>query len=134
MKRFAAFAVLAALLATLPALPARADPPRDPDPFFGRDKALHFGFSAALAGGAYGASALAGLDGRGNRVAVGLAVALGAGYSKEILDAAGFGTPSLKDFAWDLIGTAVGLGVSIAIDYALSPAPAAKSGVPSPAR
>lgn len=123
--------VLAALVTTLP---ARADPPSDPDPFFGRDKALHFGFSAALAGGAYGATALYGLDGRANRVAVGMAVALGAGYTKEILDAAGFGTPSWKDFAWDLLGTAVGLGVSVAIDYALSPSPIEKSGRPAPAR
>ncbi|HVK68309.1 MAG TPA: hypothetical protein VM694_27810 [Polyangium sp.] len=123
--------VLATLLA---ALPAHAEPPDNPDPFFGRDKALHFGFSAALATGAYGASALSGLDGRANRVAVGMAVALGAGYSKEILDAAGFGTPSWKDFAWDLIGTAVGLGVSLAIDYALSPAPTEKTGRPAPAR
>ncbi|MDC3955039.1 hypothetical protein [Polyangium jinanense] len=131
MKRLVAPVVLAALVT---ALPARADPPSDPDPFFGRDKALHFGFSAALAGGAYGATALYGLDGRANRVAVGMAVALGAGYTKEILDAAGFGTPSWKDFAWDLLGTAVGLGVSVAIDYALSPSPSEKSGRPAPAR
>ncbi|MRG95222.1 hypothetical protein [Polyangium spumosum] len=123
--------VLAVILA---ALPVRADPPPDPDPFFGRDKALHFGFSAALAGGAYGASALYGLDGRANRVAVGMAVAIGAGYSKEILDACGFGTPSWRDFAWDLMGTAVGIGVSLALDYALSPSPAAKSGSMAPAR
>ena len=130
-RRLAAPALVLTLLA---ALPVRAEPPRDPDPFFGRDKALHFGFSAALAGGAYGASALYGLDGRANRVAVGMAVAIGAGYSKEIFDAAGFGTPSWKDFAWDLIGTAVGIGVSLAIDYALSPSPAAKTGSPAPAR
>ncbi|MDI1477508.1 hypothetical protein [Polyangium sp. y55x31] len=130
-RRLVAPVVLAALVTTLP---ARADPPSDPDPFFGRDKALHFGFSAALAGGAYGAAALYGLDGRANRVAVGVAVALGAGYTKEILDAAGFGTPSWKDFAWDLLGTAVGLGVSVAIDYALSPSPTDKSGRPAPAR
>jgi len=120
MKYLAAPLVLAALLT---AASARAEPPPPPDPFFGRDKALHFGFSAALAAGGYGLSSLA-ITGTQNRIAMGATLALGAGYTKEIVDAMGFGTPSWKDFAWDVIGTAVGVGIAVALDAAFAPAPA----------
>jgi putative lipoprotein len=116
-----ALVVPVALALTLAASPARADPPPAADPFFGKDKALHFGFSVALAGVGYGGAALVGFDHRADRAAMGASLAIGAGFTKEVLDAAGMGTPSWKDFAWDVLGTLAGLGVSISIDYALEP-------------
>lgn len=100
------------------ALPAKADPPVDP--FFGADKAKHFTISAALAASGYGLSAIA-IDGRKNRAVMGATFAISIGYSKEVLDAVGFGTPSWKDFVWDVIGSGVGVGLAVALDAAFSP-------------
>ncbi|WP_437672716.1 hypothetical protein [Sorangium sp. So ce131] len=107
-------------------LPARRSPPppggptRAPDPWLGRDKALHFFASAALAGGGYTLGALA-TDEIPGRLAVGAAVALGAGLAKEVFDAAGYGTPSWRDLAWDALGTSAGLGLSLWFDLAVLP-------------
>lgn len=87
----------------------------DPDPWFAPDKALHFSFSAGLAGLGYGGAALMTED-RGLRVAVGAGLALSAGIAKELADLAGLGHPSWKDLAWDVAGTAVGLLVSWLLD------------------
>ncbi|MBK9259177.1 MAG: hypothetical protein IPM54_05015 [Polyangiaceae bacterium] len=122
MKPALVASVLLASLVT--ALPVRADPPTEP--WFGADKAKHFTISAALAATGYGLSALA-IDGRKNRVVLGATLALGAGYSKEVLDAVGFGTPSWKDFVWDVLGTGVGVGVAFALDAAFSPSSASAS-------
>ncbi|WP_129352507.1 YfiM family protein [Sorangium cellulosum] len=110
--------------------PAPAAPPlvqstsqaltRDPDPWFGPDKALHFCASAALAGGGYALGALATEDVAG-RLAAGAVLALGAGLAKEALDAAGAGTPSWRDLAWDALGASVGLGLSVWFDLAVMP-------------
>lgn len=124
MKRSLVVAIAAPLafaLVLLAARPAHADPAPNPDPFFGRDKALHFGFSAALVGVGYGGAALVGFDHRADRAVLGASLAIGAGFTKEVLDAGGLGTPSWKDFAWDVLGTLAGLGVSISIDYATQP-------------
>jgi putative lipoprotein len=96
------------------------------DPFFGADKAKHFTVSAALAASGYGLSAIV-FDGRKNRAVLGATLALGAGYSKEVLDAVGCGTPSWKDFVWDVIGTGVGVGLAVALDAAFSPSPTTSS-------
>ncbi len=85
------------------------------DDWFGRDKALHFSFSAAIAGAGYAGASLATEDRRW-RLAVGGSLAIAAGAGKEIADAYGLGDPSWKDFTWDLIGTATGLGVAYLID------------------
>ncbi len=119
------------LASVVSALPVRADPPADP--FFGADKAKHFTVSAALALSGYGLSAIV-FDDRKHRAVLGATLALGAGYSKEVLDAVGFGTPSWKDFVWDVIGTGVGVGISIALDAAFSPIPSAASPAASPPR
>jgi putative lipoprotein len=107
------------LASVVAALPVRADPPVDP--FFGADKAKHFAVSAALAASGYGLSAIV-FDDRKNRVVLGATFAIGVGYSKEVLDAVGFGTPSWKDFVWDVIGSGVGVGIAVALDAAFSPA------------
>ena len=105
-----------ALLAPL----ARAEPPEpaDPDPWLAPDKALHFGASAAIAGGGYAFGALL-FEDYAPRVGLGIGLALTAGVTKEALDAAGLGRPSFRDLAWDVLGTAVGAGIALAIDAAI---------------
>jgi putative lipoprotein len=95
--------------------PAHAD---DPDPWFGRDKALHFGATAVLASGGYAGTALA-TDDRRFRLAVGAGLGLGAGVAKELWDLSGHGDASWRDLTWDVVGTATGLAVALAIDAAL---------------
>lgn len=109
---FVSVALLASLLA---AGPARAS---DRDPWFGPDKALHFGASALLAAGAYGATALV-TDDRGVRLAVGGGFALSLGIAKELWDLSGHGDPSWRDLTWDAVGTASGLAVAAALDYGI---------------
>ncbi len=127
MKR--ALAIALATLAVTTALPARAEPPVDP--FFGADKAKHFTVSAALAASGYGLSAIV-FDGYKHRAVLGATVALGAGYSKEVFDAVGFGTPSWKDFVWDVFGTGVGVGLAMAFDAAFAPVTAPRNTAPAP--
>lgn len=106
-------AALAVSLLSAPA--ARA---QDPDPWLGRDKALHFGACAILAGGGYALGAA--VEGtRAGGLAVGAAAGIGAGAGKELLDLAGLGDPSWRDFVWDLAGTAVGLAVGWGLDLLL---------------
>ena len=114
MRLLAPLAAAALLATTTPALAA----PPDPDPWFGRDKALHFTLSAVIAGAGYGVSALYTNDLR-IRMAFGGGVSVAAGAGKELLDLAGFGDPSWKDFAWDVIGAVVGVGISLSIDSAV---------------
>ncbi|WP_433929138.1 hypothetical protein AB3662_36545 [Sorangium cellulosum] len=95
---------------------------RGADPWFGDDKARHFGASMALAGGGYALGALATDDLHG-RIALGAALALGAGLAKEAYDAAGHGTPSFRDLVWDALGTTAGLGLSVWFDLAATPIP-----------
>ncbi len=108
MKRSSWAAALALVLA---ATTVRADP----DPWFGSDKALHFGFSSGLAIAGYGAATTFS-DSPVVRVAYGASVALLAGIGKELWDASGNGNASLKDFTWDVLGTAVGVTICWAID------------------
>lgn len=90
----------------------------DPDPWLGRDKALHFGASFGIATGGYGAAALMG-EGTTVRLGMGAGLALGAGVGKELLDLAGFGHPSWRDLAWNVLGTASGLLFAWTIDRLL---------------
>lgn len=92
---------------------ARAD---EADPWWGRDKALHFGLSAGLAAGGYGAASLF-LDERWHRAAVGAGFALSLGAGKELYDASSGGDASAKDLTWDVAGTAVGIGLALLVDY-----------------
>lgn len=103
-----------------PAIQLRSPAPA-PEAWVGTDKALHFTAAAALAGGGYALGAL-GLDAAPGRLAVGAGLAFSAGAAKEALDAAGLGTPSWRDLAWDVAGIAFGLLLSASIDYAARPA------------
>jgi len=87
----------------------------DPDPWLGRDKMLHFGVSAALAAGGYAAGSLA-WDGTGERLAAGAGFSLALGAAKELADMAGYGDPSWRDFAWDVVGTGAGLLLAWSVD------------------
>jgi len=109
MRRFALLLLPCGLLFSSPAAAA------DPDPWFGSDKALHFGVSAAISGGVYAISATQ-FESRTPPLLLGAGVSLAAGAGKELADLAGAGDPSWKDFAWDAIGTVVGLGVAYSID------------------
>ncbi len=104
-----------ATLATAAPPQARAAPA---DRWFGRDKALHFGASGLLAAGGYGAAGLH-TEQRSVRLAVGASAALTIGVAKEILDRYTGGQPSGRDLAWDLLGTATGVGLAWLVDRLL---------------
>ncbi|QRK08323.1 hypothetical protein JQX13_51820 [Archangium violaceum] len=104
-------------LSLLAPLPARSEVREIPsrDDWFGRDKALHFGVSAGLAGAGYAGGALF-FEAREARWLTGSGVALGAGVAKEIYDAGRGSFFSVKDLTWDVLGTATGLALSWAVD------------------
>ena len=87
----------------------------DQDPWFGPDKALHFGVSVALAAGGYAAASEI-LDTRSERAVAGGAFSLTLGAGKELWDLSGHGDPSWRDFAWDVAGTVVGVSLAAGID------------------
>jgi putative lipoprotein len=109
---------LALALLTLAVPRAAAAAPPDPDPWFGPDKALHFTLSALITSGGYGAGALF-VQPLPARIAFGAGLGITVGATKELIDLAGFGDPSWKDFAWDVLGTAVGVGICVSIDVAV---------------
>ena len=113
-------------LASLLAPRARA---ADPDPWLGPDKALHYSFSAGIAGGGYAIGAA--LTPRISlRLAAGAGLALSAGIGKELYDATGGGTASFRDLTWDVLGTATGLLVAWTIDWLIS-GPEPERGTPA---
>jgi putative lipoprotein len=106
------------LLGTLFLVPRLASA-EEADPWWGKDKALHFGVSVGLSAGGYGVSSLV-LDERWQRATAGAAFSLTLGVGKELWDLSGHGNASYKDFAWDVAGTLVGTGLALAIDLAVS--------------
>jgi putative lipoprotein len=111
-------AVVVMLLGLGP-LAARAE---DADQWLGPDKALHFGVATGIAAGSYAGASLF-LDARWQRATAAAGFTLSLGAAKELYDATGHGDPSLRDFTWDILGCAVGVGISLLIDLMLSPAP-----------
>jgi putative lipoprotein len=94
--------------------PVAASEP-DPDPWWGKDKALHLGLSVGLAAGGYAAtSALT--TSMPKRALGGAVFSLALGASKELYDLGGGGTASWRDFAFDTLGTAIGVALSVAVD------------------
>jgi uncharacterized protein YfiM (DUF2279 family) len=93
----------------------------DADPWLARDKALHFDATAGIASVTYAVSAGWLVDARWKALVVGGSVAMAAGVAKEVVDASHVfgGDPSWKDFAWDAIGTVVGLALAWGIDLLL---------------
>ena len=122
--------IVALATAMLVAPGARA---ADPDPWFGRDKALHFGASALLASSGYGATALVTED-RRTRLVVGGSFAFSLGVAKELWDLSGHGDASWRDLTWDAVGTVTGLVVAAAVDWTIERLGARRSGrAPPPA-
>jgi putative lipoprotein len=87
----------------------------DADPWFGRDKALHFGATSVLAGGGYAGMSLT-AERPVVRAAAGAALGLTAGIAKEVYDRYGGGDASWRDLTWDAVGTATGLLVAWLLD------------------
>jgi len=90
----------------------------DDDPWFGPDKAKHFGVSAVLAAGGYSIGVVA-FDDRLPSLLLGGGIALTAGVGKEVYDSMGYGHASARDLVWDVIGTGAGLAVAWVVDYAV---------------
>jgi len=109
---------VAALAALMCCLSAAKTASATEDEWLGRDKLLHFGVSAAIAGSGYAVSSLV-FSERWQRAAAGGGAALAAGAGKELYDLGGGGDASWKDFAWDVAGAAVGVGIALSIDLAL---------------
>lgn len=107
--------VLVVLVLALLFLSASSARAHDDDPWLARDKALHFSVSLALGAGGYGASSLL-LEPRWQRALAGGAFALTVGGAKELYDLSGRGDPSWRDFTWDVLGSAVGVGVGYLVD------------------
>jgi len=110
--------VVAAMVAggVLPNVFPSAAHAQEADPWFGRDKGLHFSATASIAATGYAGTALV-TDDRRVRAGVGAGLALGAGIGKEIWDLSGHGDPSFRDLVWDVIGTATGVLVAWTIDW-----------------
>jgi putative lipoprotein len=108
-----ATAVVIVLGVGLGAHPARA---QDADPWFGRDKALHFSATASIAVVGYAGTALVTEDRRA-RAGVAAGLAIGAGIGKELWDLGGHGDPSTRDLVWDAVGTATGVLVAWTVDW-----------------
>jgi putative lipoprotein len=116
MRRALALAGAALLLASSARAQQQAP---DDDPWFGRDKALHFAASASIAVVVY-AGASFHTDDRPTRIAAAATLALAAGLAKETWDLSGHGDASWRDLAWDVIGTTTGVLFAYAIDWAVS--------------
>lgn len=93
----------------LPAIQAR----RTPEPWFSKDKFLHFSASAALSGLCFHvyAARLQGDIETGSLFSVSLTGLIG--FSKELYDESRGGTFSWKDLIWDGLGIAVGYFVFV---------------------
>lgn len=91
----------------------------DLDPWFGQDKGIHFGASAILTTTGYGFSSVV-LEQPWQRVVAGSALSLTIGTFKELNDYRHGSTGwSNKDMAFNVIGTVVGAGISLGLDYAI---------------
>jgi putative lipoprotein len=125
-------ALVLAAVALFAVSEARAQQP-DADPWFGRDKALHFAASASIAVVVYAGASFQ-TESRPKRAAVAASVALAAGLAKETWDLSGHGDASWRDLTWDVIGTTTGVLLAYAIDWAVgrlrgpSPSPAPAGG------
>jgi putative lipoprotein len=107
---------------------------QDADPWFARDKALHFDASAGIAAVGYAASAGWLVDARWKALAIGGGVALAAGAGKELVDATHVlgGDPSWRDFSWDVIGTVAGLALAWGMDMLLGGVSAERPALAAP--
>lgn len=106
--------LLVTLLLVLPDQAAAALP--DEDPWFGRDKALHFAVSTGLAAGGYGLGSLAFPDHAAAPWLTGAGLSLTLGVGKEVFDQLDGRHFSLRDLTWDVAGTITGLVAAWALE------------------
>lgn len=93
------------------------------DPWWGTDKALHLGVSAAAGAAGVGvATAAWGDEPIWARGLIGAGLGFGVGLVKEAADLAGLGTPSGKDLTWDLVGAVGGATITALVIYAVESA------------
>lgn len=123
MKVFVVMSTMVALAAT--------ETQAQQDPWFGRDKALHFVAGAAFAAGGYALGSVAS-DRRDRRIVFGISLGIGAGAAKELRDRKAAGDPSWRDFAWTAAGAVAGVGASWLIDRAGDGAGAPSAPAPRP--
>jgi putative lipoprotein len=112
--RFSAGIALVLFLC-LAARPCRASDRDDADPWWGKDKALHFSASALIAVDGYAAASLVSKR-EAVRAGAGSLLAFAAGAAKEIYDRSAGGDPSLRDLTWDVVGAATGTALSWLVD------------------
>jgi putative lipoprotein len=110
--------LLVSLTTTLAAPRAARADSANADPWFGRDKLIHFAASGSLAVVGYANASML-TENRPARLGAGAALAVGAGVAKELWDLDGHGDASWRDLSWDLIGAATGLLVSFGVDWAV---------------
>jgi putative lipoprotein len=89
-----------------------------PTPWYERGPSLHFAASAELATNGYTLGA-AFSDDKRVRLASGAALALAAGFAKELYDLSANGDFSWSDIGWGVVGTATGLLISWLVDRLL---------------
>lgn len=89
-----------------------------PTPWYERGPFLHFAASAELATNGYTLGAAFSQDKR-VRLASGAALALAAGFAKELYDLSANGDFSWRDIGWGVVGTATGLLISWLVDRLL---------------
>ena len=99
--------------------PAVCHAQTSPDPWWGRDKALHFSISTGISATGYGIARFAGSSRTtGWLIGVGASAAIGAG--KEVADMTGMGQASWRDFTWDIAGSLLGATIAWGLDLALT--------------
>jgi putative lipoprotein len=86
------------------------------DPWFGRDKLLHFTASMLIQSTAHTVFRARGADFYQASVGAGLVTAT-AGIGKELWDMQGHGDASLRDLTWDAIGGASGAVLMRQLDH-----------------
>jgi uncharacterized protein YfiM (DUF2279 family) len=99
------------------------------DPWFGTDKALHFGGAAVISGSGY-AFAAAAFEDPVPRFLIGGGLGLIAASAKELADLAGLGQPSWKDWAWSAAGAGFGVLVAWLIQKTVEVPQSPVSGAP----
>jgi len=85
------------------------------DDWLGPDKPKHFAACFTLASAGYAGGALL-FDEPSTRWLTGAGLAMGVGVGKELYDWGRGTTFSMKDLAWDAVGTASGLAVAYLVD------------------
>jgi putative lipoprotein len=110
--RLPAAALLAAALSLASDTHAKA---AEEDPWFGRDKALHFSACLSLSTVGYAGAALATPD-TTFRLVTGAGLAMTAGIAKEVYALHEGGDASWRDLTWDVLGTTTGLVTAWLID------------------